>query len=151
MQIYVDMDGVLADFNAHYEKLFGYRPQRPDGTDWRLVNGAEDFYINMREMPDLNTLWDRLYPHNPIILTGIPSQIDAAENDKRRWAAAHLTSDTRIICCQAKDKYRYCMPGDLLIDDYVRHKQAWLNAGGIWITHTSALDTCRQLDALGIS
>ncbi len=151
MQIYVDMDGVLADFDGHYEKLFGYIPVRPGGCDWKLVNGVEDFYLTMGEMPDLNTLWDRLYLHNPTVLTGIPRQIDAAENDKRRWANVHLPPGTQVICCQAKDKYRYCKPGDLLIDDYSRHKPAWLNAEGIWITHTSAIDTCRQLDSLGVS
>ncbi len=150
MQIYVDMDGVLADFDGHYDNLFGYQPLRPGGCNWKLVKGVEDFYLTMPQMPDLDMLWDRLYPHNPIVLTGIPSQINAADNDKRTWAKKHLTLDTEIICCAARDKYKYCRPGDLLIDDYARHKQRWLDAGGIWITHTSAFDTCRQLDELGI-
>ncbi len=151
MQIYVDMDGVLVDFDAHYKKLFGYVPVRPGGTDWKLVRSVGDFYLTLPQMPDLDQLWDRVYPHSPIILTGVPSQINAADNDKRTWALKHLTPDTEMICCLAKDKALHCKPGDILIDDYERHKQKWLDAGGIWITHTSALDTCRQLDAIGIS
>lgn len=150
MQIYCDMDGVLADFDAYYEKLFGYVPTRPGGTDWALVRSVDDFYLKMPRMSDLDTLWDRIHKHNPIVLTGIPSQIDAADNDKREWAKAHLPPGIKMICCAAKDKSLHCEPGDILIDDYERHKSKWLDAGGVWITHTSAKDTCRQLDELGL-
>ena len=42
-------------------------------------------------------------------------------------------------------------PGDILIDDWEKHKDAWVNAGGIWITHTSAKDTIEQLHNLVIA
>ena len=41
------------------------------------------------------------------------------------------------------------VPG-ALIDDYERHRQRWLDAGGIWITHVSAKTTCAWLTELGI-
>ena len=151
MQIYVDMDGVLADFDRHYLRIFGYAPTRPGGVDWKAVRAHKGFYGAIPRMPDLDVLWDRLYPHNPIVLTGIPSNVPEAEANKREWLTKHLAPDTKIICCLAKDKHTHCQPGDLLIDDYERHRKAWLDAGGIWITHTSALDTCAQLDALGIA
>ena len=151
MQIYVDMDGVLADFDRHYLRIFGYMPVRPGGTDWKAIRGHEGFYQGIPEMHDLGVLWDRLYPHKPIVLTGIPQQVDEAEANKREWITKHLTPDTEVICCAAKDKATYCKPGDLLIDDYEKHRQRWLDAGGVWITHINAKATCAWLTELGIN
>ncbi len=150
MQIYCDMDGVLADFDAHYLRIFGYVPTRPGGTDWKAVRAHPDFYATIPPMPDLKALWRRLSPHNPIVLTGIPSIVPEAAGNKRDWITKHLPLCIEIICCRAADKATYCRPGDLLIDDYSRHRQAWLNAGGFWITHTSAESTLEQLTEMDI-
>jgi hypothetical protein len=43
MQLFVDMDGVLADFDAHYEAVFGVRASKElDNIDWdrALDHGA---------------------------------------------------------------------------------------------------------------
>ncbi len=150
MQIYCDMDGVLADFDAHYLRIFGYTPIRPGGADWKAVRAQLGFYATIPPMPYLDALWERLCPHNPIVLTGIPSNVPEAEANKREWIARHLPPRTHVICCRSADKATYCKPGDLLIDDYPRYKQRWLDAGGVWITHVSAQSTCAQLTALGI-
>ena len=102
-------------------------------------------------MADLGALWDRLSPHKPIVLTGIPEAVEEAEANKREWIARHLPPGTLAICCRAEDKAIFCRPGDLLIDDYPRHRQRWLDSGGIWITHTSAQNTIARLDDLGIN
>ena len=149
MQIYCDMDGVLADFDAHYLRIFGYVPTRPGGTDWKAVRAHPGFYATIPPMPGLSALWNRLSPHGPIVLTGLPSW-PHAEAEKREWINRHLPPRTHVICCRAADKHQFCRPGDLLIDDYPRHKQRWLDAGGVWITHVSAQSTCAQLTALGI-
>ncbi len=47
MQIFVDMDGVLADFDAHYEAVLGVRPDKiTDNVDWSAVRAVKDFYLN---------------------------------------------------------------------------------------------------------
>ena len=41
MQVFVDMDGVLADFDAHYETHFGTRPcKKSDNVDWDAVRAG---------------------------------------------------------------------------------------------------------------
>ena len=150
MQIYVDMDGVLADFDRHYLRTFGKVPTRPGGTDWKAIRVHEGFYAGIPPMPDMNVLWGYLRPHKPIVLTGIPSNVPEAKANKQEWIKKYLPLDTKVIYCQAKNKYKNCLPGDLLIDDYDKHKQAWLSAGGLWIDHTSAKFTCAQLYALEI-
>jgi hypothetical protein len=38
MRLFVDLDGVLADFDSHYEKLFGTRPNRRLGNEgWAKI------------------------------------------------------------------------------------------------------------------
>ncbi len=151
MQIYIDMDGVLADFDSHYLRTFDKVPTRPGETDWKAVRAHKGFYRHIPPMHDMSTLWDHLCRYKPIILTGIPASVPEAAENKMEWARIHLPLDTKVICCQAKDKHKQCLPGDLLIDDYEKHKQAWLDAGGIWITHTNARFTCARLYALGIT
>jgi len=139
MQIYVDMDGVLADFDRHYLAIFGYAPTRHGGTDWKAVRAHKGFYQSMPVMPDASVLWSRLYPrYRPIVLTGVSEHVPESEENKRSWTQWNLAPDTKIICCPAQYKFRHCLPGDLLIDDYEKHQQKWLDAGGIWITHTNA-------------
>ena len=150
MQIYVDMDGVLADFDRHYRRTFGSVPTRPGGADWKAVRAHKGFYLGIPPMGDLDVLWARLAPYNPIVLTGVPASVEEAEGNKLEWIVKNLNTMPEVICCAARDKADYCLPGDLLIDDYERHMQLWLDAGGRWITHVSAEATCLRLMLMGI-
>ena len=79
MQIFVDMDGVLADFDAHHEAVFGVRPDKvADNVDWSAVRAVKDFYLNIPPMADLPALWTVLGKHKPIILTGVPRSVEEA-------------------------------------------------------------------------
>jgi hypothetical protein len=40
----------------------------------------------------------------------------------------------------------HAQPGDILIDDSVKHRKRWVKAGGIWVTHCSAEGTAAILD-----
>lgn len=43
MQLFVDMDGVLADFNAHHEAVLGVRPaERLDDAGWSKVRAVKE-------------------------------------------------------------------------------------------------------------
>lgn len=149
-QLYVDMDGVLADFDQHHEDTFGYRSCKlSDNVDWKAVRAVKDFYLNLPPMADMHILWARIARFNPIILTGIPYSVKEAEENKRAWARKHIGNHVQLIGCKSAHKSRHMKPGDVLIDDWEKHKQLWIDRGGIWITHTSAADTSRQLDELG--
>ena len=57
--IWLDMDGVLADFDGHYQACFGVKPTRwpePDTVDWKLIAAVPDFYLNLPLMPGAKEL-----------------------------------------------------------------------------------------------
>lgn len=148
MQLYVDMDGVLADFDTGHEAAFGWRPDKTaDNVDWEAIANKPGFYLNLPPMPDLPQLWERIAPYRPIILTGIPSSVPQARNNKMAWALKNLPG-TEVRCCLSKEKYQHAKPGDILIDDWEKYRHLWVGAGGIWITHTCAAETIRALNNL---
>lgn len=151
MQLFVDLDNTLCDFDAGYEAAFGYRPCKvKDNADWDAVRRTKDFYLNLPPMPDLPILWDYVGQLNPIILTGVPSSVPEAPANKTAWVRKHLGPDVEVRCCLSKEKFKHCKPGDVLIDDWEKHKALWLSAGGNWITHVSAEQTIDELWKLGI-
>lgn len=151
MQIYVDMDGVLADFDLGYAAAFGVWPgKEKDDVDWSAVRKHKDFYLNLSPMIDMQMLWDYVKKYNPIVLTGIPENVPEADANKRAWAIKNLGGTVEIHCCRSKEKYLHCKPGDLLIDDWTKYKDLWVNAGGLWITHTTSRNTIGHLVDMGI-
>ncbi len=151
MQIFVDMDGVLADFDAHHEAVFGVRSDKmADNVDWDVVRAVTGFYRDIPPMADLPALWAVLGRHSPIVLTGVPRSVEEAANNKRAWVREHLGSDIEVRCCRSSEKCQHAKPGDLLIDDWEKYKALWIDAGGRWITHRSAAETIQELAAFGV-
>ena len=148
-QLFVDMDGVLADFDTHHEAVFGVRSCKlADNVDWEAIRTIPNFYRDIPPMPDMQELWDRIKWHSPIVLTGIPTSVKEAPDNKREWIAKHLGSHVEVRCCRSSEKCLHAKPGDILIDDWNRYRHLWIAKGGIWITHTSAKDTIAQLDLI---
>lgn len=142
------MDGVLADFDSGYELAFGVRPStKADNVDWQKVRARKDFYLNLPPMPDMPLLWAYVAQFKPIILTGIPRSVEEAASNKIAWVRKNL-GDVEIRCCLSREKYLHATPGDVLIDDWEKHKRLWISAGGVWITHRNAAETIRELAAI---
>jgi hypothetical protein len=151
LTLFVDMDGVLADFDRHHETVFGWRPNKAnDDVDWNAVRVVKGFFADIPPMADLPQLWARIDCYRPIVLTGVPPSVEEAADNKRAWVAKHLGSYIEVRCCQSREKWQHAKPGDILIDDWIKYKRLWLTAGGRWITHHSAEETIADLDAMGI-
>jgi len=146
-RVFVDMDGVLADFDTGYEMFFGVRPDKAtDSVDWRLVRDRPHFYRDLPPMPDFQELWDGLRHLDPTILTGVPHSVREAEANKREWVDRHIGPTARMIGCRSIDKCLHMEHrGDVLIDDWTKYRHVWINQGGHWITHTSARESLRLL------
>lgn len=149
LTVFVDMDGVLADFDTGYEQRFGARPSKMfDNADWDAVRGAKGFYASLPPMPDFDELWAGLAALNPVILTGVPRSVGEAPANKRAWVDRHIGPDQPMITCASRDKSLHIRaPGDILIDDWDKHKALWIERGGVWITHVSAANSLAELRA----
>jgi hypothetical protein len=150
MNLFVDMDGVLADFAQHHQAVFGWRPDEEDEVDWAVVREVKDFHLNIPPMADLELLWGRIERYHPIVLTGVPEQIGEAPADKRAWVSKHLGPEVEVRCGPSSKKWMHAQPGDILIDDTVKHRKHWVKAGGIWVTHRTAEGTVAILDVMGM-
>jgi hypothetical protein len=149
-QLYLDCDGVLADFDKGATAILGLPPRAFEQRHglrkfWARLAEAPDFYFGLPLMPDAMRLFEAVRHLDPIILTGLPRGNWAADQ-KVRWAAHHFPG-TRIITTMARDKRDHCRGGDVLVDDQLRHRHLWEEAGGIFIYHRRAEDSLAELAA----
>lgn len=150
-QLFVDMDGVLADFDTHHEIVLGWRPdKKADNVNWNAVREVKDFYLQIPPMGDLQVLWEYISRFNPIVLTGVPSSVPEAAQNKCDWVRNHLGSQIEVRCCLSKEKCLHASPGDVLIDDWEKYRPLWEGKGGRWITHISADITIERLRKMGL-
>lgn len=146
MQLFLDMDGVLADFDAHHEAVFGRRPDKlKDDVDWKAIRAVKGFYSDIPPMPDLEVLWGATAHLRPIVLTGVPSSVEEAPANKTAWVRKHLGPNVEVRCVLSREKSKHCRPGDVLIDDWEKYRHLWVGAGGFWITHRSAPESVLAL------
>jgi len=109
-QLFLDCDGVLADFDAGATDILGmstaaFEERHGRREFWRRIARAREFYARLPLMSDARTLFDAVEHLDPIILTGLPLGNWAAPQ-KVRWAEEHFPG-THIITCMARDKYRH--------------------------------------------
>ncbi len=152
-QVFVDLDGVLADLVGGYKKRFGTELTREaDNADWDLVRATPGFYRGLPPMEDTPQLWSFLVQlkHKPIVLTGVPRSIPWAAAEKRAWCAYYLGEDIEVITCFSKDKALHMQPGDVLIDDWDKYRHLWLAAGGQFVLHRSAESSIDELLGMGV-
>ena len=147
-QLYLDCDGVLADFDKGATAVLGLPPdpfQKRHGPVrfWRKLAAAPDFYFGLPLMPDAMELFDAVKHLHPVILTGLPRGNWAADQ-KVRWAAEYFPG-TKIITTMARDKRDHAREGDVLVDDQIKHRHLWEEAGGIFIHHRDARRTLDEL------
>lgn len=149
-QLYLDCDGVLADFDKGAAAVLGMHPRAFEkrfglGKFWQKLATAPDFYFGLPLLPDANRLFEAVKHLDPIILTGLPRGNWAADQ-KVRWAAKYFPG-TRIITTMAKDKRNHAKQGDVLVDDQLRHAHLWEEIGGIFIHHKDVDETLEKLKA----
>lgn len=146
-RIYLDCDGVLADFDSAAHKLFGmtgeqYEDKYGSKQFWTKLEGA-NFFLDLPLMPDAQELYEGVKHLNPTILTGCPRG-EWAQPHKVLWARKHFPL-VPVITVKSINKNLYCVPGDILVDDITRYRDRWLEKGGIYVHHTSAADSLRQI------
>ena len=151
-QIFLDCDGVLADFDAGAAAILGlssaaFEKRHGPREFWKRLAAAPDFFGDLPVMADARELYDAVRRHDPIILTGMPRGT-WAEPQKRRWAERHFPG-VPVITTMAALKHEHRHPGDVLIDDRDKHRHLWEREGGVFIHHKSARSSIEELRAKG--
>jgi hypothetical protein len=155
--LFVDLDGVLADFETGVRDATGLLPheQKPAHM-WRLLARTPGFYEHLAWMPDGRELWAAVTAAQPKILTGLPLGW-WAEPQKRAWCARELGPDVPVFACMSRAKARVAREHapepaiPVLIDDRESLRDAWEAMGGIFIHHTGASTSIAALGELAPS
>jgi hypothetical protein len=105
-QLYLDCDGVLADFDKGATAVLGMPPRDYEkahglGRFWQKLAQAPDFYFGLPLLPDAMRLFEAV-KHLP--------RGNWAAGQKIRWAARHFPG-TRIITTLARDKRNHAKGG----------------------------------------
>ncbi len=156
-RIFIDMDGVLADFNTGVETLTGREFPNTD-------QGHNDYDERKEELTNKRLF--RMLPPMPDMYdlvgyvrhTGLPWEILTAAGvinrelvvyDKNEWIREHVSPTVVVTCTMTgSQKGMFAIKGSVLIDDRQKNLDAWEEHGGIGILHTSAADTIAQLKEL---
>lgn len=151
MKIFVDLDGVLADFDSEAARLLGRSFTKGDNEIWKTLSDHPNFFRRLPQMPDAIKLWVYLQENfsDIEILTAIPRNgtLPTAAIDKRYWVAQHFGDEAKVNTCFAVEKQRYCTgPDCILIDDNVKNIFQWSQRGGLGVFHVSAKETISCLE-----
>ena len=139
IQLFVDLDGVLVDFDAGVRKIFGKNPSEiAPKMMWPRLARTPGFYENLPWMRDGRELWEVVRPYNPTICTGVPIGSWAGPQ-KMNWCKRELGAMVPVITCKSREKQLHCQgPMSILIDDRREIGASWEEAGGVFIHHLDA-------------
>ena len=142
-KVFVDMDGVLADFFGEWQKLIG--------KDWRKVKDIEpalqkirdkdDFWLNLPLLPQAKNLLSvikKVKGSYSILSSPLPNDPNS-EPHKREWIKKNLDffPPENVIITHDKAKFATNPDGtpNILIDDFGKNIASWEAAGGEGFKH----------------
>jgi phosphoglycolate phosphatase-like HAD superfamily hydrolase len=151
--IYIDMDGVIVDFEKGYVQKFGVTPQSTRENK-NFANRFEIFiddgeFSKLDPMPDANLLFTFLnslsVPKEILSSTAAPHWHNRVATQKQMWLLKHNIQYKANLVPGKDLKHRYATPNSIIIDDTKSVIDDWNKAGGIGILHTDAVSTIGML------
>lgn len=156
-EVYLDMDGVLADFFAEYAKLAGitsgnYRDVPPAKTDPTLQKMVgTDFFARLPKFPSADQLIRmtiKLFGRYHICSSPLRGDHENTEHQKNVWIKEHLSPPpATIVITPNKAKYAVQKDGtpNILVDDRGSNITAWEAKGGIGIKYQADEDSLQVI------
>jgi 5'(3')-deoxyribonucleotidase len=149
--LYLDMDGVLADFNKAYIK---FDPKKEDRKRFRSAVMDYKIFEDLDFMPDTQELLNhvsRLQNVHIEILTSMgthdPFQGNETKRQKLKWLDRYNIPYKANFVRSKVEKSEYANEHSILIDDSVGCISPFIKEGGHGILHTNASETISILDA----
>ena len=161
--IYLDMDGVVADFDKRFEDLSGMLPQAyvdKHGLNafWDLIDEKHKvaFWRGIELMPGAKQLVDFVsqYPYQMLTAPSVKKQ---SVIGKGLWVKDKVgtlyPSKPKVFYRKAKEKHMVkpnLTKNDILVDDRADTIGRWVGAGGTGILYQSADQVINDLKNLGL-
>lgn len=150
-RVFVDLDGVCADFFAGYRKLnpsVESEDEMPDGPDhtYDLMRGSDFFYqLPKYDTTDelINTILD-FVPCYRVLSAPLHGDYKNSKENKTRWVMDNLHPQPKRIIITSH-KYRHAVDPhtgvpNVLIDDKMKNIRPWIETGGIGIQYFAPKD-----------
>lgn len=138
-QLFLDMDGVFADFDKGFELSYGMSPsdarEKLSNEDfWGHILGIDNFFraLPVMEGSKQAMKYFQARGYRPVFLTGVPHSDPTVAWQKLRWANSHFKG-VPVHCCFSREKSRFCQEGDVLLDDRTEYAGRWIDAGGTFV------------------
>ena len=162
-KVYLDMDGVLADFDQRFRDISGMEPREFENkygrkAFWDLIDEENKvkFWVGIPTMPGAADLVDAVKDYNYELLTS-PSAKKQSYLGKILWVKNHIgdvfPSKPRINFKKAKEKHLVkpqLAKTDILIDDREDTIGRWNVAGGTGIVYKNIGQVLSDLKKLGL-
>ena len=152
--LYLDMDGVLADFHKAYVK---YDPDKSDRKKFRSSVMDYKIFEDLEFMPDAQELLNHVkkvqanFNVHVEILTSMgthdPIQGKEAARQKQVWLDKHGIKYKANFVRNKEEKSAYATPNSILIDDSAGCIGPFIAKGGHGILHSHSSESIRILDS----
>lgn len=153
-KIYLDMDGVLSDFEKSFKAIDGRTTKQVekegDPAFWKHVEeGGLVFWSEMPWTKDGKKLWNYVKNKDVSLLSAPARRLPDSIRGKQIWVGREL-GNVDLILKRASEKQEYANPNSILIDDQEKNIRKWKSAGGIGILYKNAGQAIKQLKKMGI-
>jgi hypothetical protein len=147
--IYLDMDGVIADFEKRYKELYGIHPREAENK--QKFNAYFDDFIANNNFATLDLMPDAMELINALRKANVPTQIlsstanqeryDEISKQKQVWLQTHGITFPQNFVPGKRHKKNWASPNRIIIDDTKSIIDDWKEAGGIAIWHQDVPST----------
>ena len=154
--VYVDMDGVLADFFGGVEKLYGVEHWKDltsskdeGGLKQEVINRitGTDFFATLPEFPTSDQLIAMVKKFTggtfSILTSPLRGDHENSTKYKKLWINQHIANPEKVIVNGRKEAYakdKASGTPNILIDDRPTNIERWQNAGGYGILYQANRD-----------
>ena len=154
--VYVDMDGVLADFFGGVEKLYGVEHWKDltsskdeGGLKQEVINRitGTDFFATLPEFPTSDQLIAMVKKFTggtfSILTSPLRGDHENSTKYKKLWINQHIANPEQVIVTGRKEAYakdKASGTPNILIDDRPTNIERWQNAGGYGILYQANRD-----------
>lgn len=154
MRIYLDMDGVLTDFNKRFTELFGGRPEQTEDRKEHFYKNWPTFveggnFATLEMHPDAPRLLEVVRSLNvPVEIlssSGGKKYHECVTTQKEAWLRDHGIDYKPNIVPGGWLKAEWAKPWDILIDDSAHVVEPYIKAGGTAILHYDIDVTVKKL------